>query len=213
MKKITLLMTMFVLLFGLAGCGAETSQNEVTPTLPEYTENSEEISDSENDADVTEAVSKSLVVYFSCTGNTETAAKKIAELTNSDTYEIVPEVPYTDEDLNYNNDDCRANKEMNDDSARPAIGSEPIDMSNYNTVFIGYPIWWGTMPRIINTFLDTYDLSGKTVMPFCTSGGSGISTSVSDIKKEEPEADVKDGLRVKNESDSDIADWLSRNGL
>lgn len=181
MKKITLLMTMFVLLFGLAGCGAETSQNEVTPTLPEYTENSEEISDSENDEDVTEAVSKSLVVYFSCTGNTETAAKKIAELTNSDTYEIVPEVPYTDEDLNYNNDDCRANKEMNDDSARPAIGSEPIDMSNYNTVFIGYPIWWGTMPRIINTFLDTYDLSGKTVMPFCTSGGSGISTSVSDI--------------------------------
>lgn len=80
---------------------------------------------------------------------------------------------------------------MNDASARPAIGSEAIDVSSYDTVFIGYPIWWGTMPRIINTFLDTYDLSGKTVLPFCTSGSSGITQSVSDIRAAEPDADVR----------------------
>lgn len=101
---------------------------------------------------------KALVVYFSCTGNTKAVAEKIAQLTGADLYEIVPEIPYTAEDLNYNNDSCRANREMDDSSARPAIGSDAVEISAYDTVYIGYPIWWGTMPRIINTFLDTYDL-------------------------------------------------------
>lgn len=102
---------------------------------------------------------------------------------------------------------------MDDPSARPAIGSDTVDISNYDTVFIGYPIWWGTMPRIINTFLDAYDLSNKTVMPFCTSGGSGISKSVSDIKTQEPDADIRDGLKANGSSDSSINKWLSDNGL
>ena len=85
---------------------------------------------------------------------------------------------------------------MNDPSVRPAIAGDGIDISSYDTVIIGYPIWWGTMPRIINTFLDTCDLSGKTVLPFCTSGSSGVSKSVSDQRSAEPDADVKDGLRV-----------------
>ncbi|MGN0490309.1 flavodoxin, partial [Ruminococcus sp.] len=160
-----------------------------------------------------ETETKSLVAYFSCTGNTKAVAERIAELTGADLYEIVPAEPYTDEDLNYNNNDCRANREMNDSSARPAIGSDSIDISDYDTVYIGYPIWWGTMPRIINTFLDTYDLSNKTVMPFCTSGSSGISKSVSDIKAEEPDADIRDGLRASGSSDSGINEWLSDNGL
>ncbi|MGN1089980.1 MAG: flavodoxin [Huintestinicola sp.] len=160
-----------------------------------------------------ETSSKALVVYFSCTGNTKAVAERIAELTSADLYEIVPEIPYTEEDLNYNDDSCRANKEMNDASARPAIGSDAVDISDYDMVYIGYPIWWGTMPRIINTFLDTYDLSGKTVMPFCTSGSSGISASVSDIRAEEPDADVRDGLRASDSSDSSIDEWLSRNEI
>ncbi|MGN0688913.1 MAG: flavodoxin [Oscillospiraceae bacterium] len=160
-----------------------------------------------------ETPAKALVVYFSCTGNTKAVAERISELTSADLYEIVPEIPYTAEDLNYNNNNCRANKEMNDASARPEIGSEAVDISAYDTIYIGYPIWWGTMPRIINTFLDTYDLSGKTVMPFCTSGSSGISKSVSDIRAEEPDADVRDGLRASNSSDSSIDEWLSRNDL
>ena len=154
-----------------------------------------------------------LVVYFSATGNTKAVAEEITRLTGADLYEIVPAVPYTDEDLNYNNNECRANQEMNDASARPAIGSEAMDVSSYDTVFIGYPIWWGTMPRIINTFLDTYDLSGKTVLPFCTSGSSGITQSVSDIRAAEPDADVRGGLRASGANDSSIENWIADNGI
>ena len=128
------------------------------------------------------AGSKVLGAYFSCTGNPKAVAEKIAALTGGDLYEITPADPYTANDLNYNNSGCRANREMNDPAARPAIGSAAIDISRYDTVVIGYPIWWGTMPRIINTFLDTYDLLGKTVLPFCTSGSSSVSKSASDIK-------------------------------
>ena len=157
--------------------------------------------------------SKTLVAYFSATGNTKAVAERISELCGGDLYEIVPAEPYTADDLNYNNNNCRANKEMNDDSARPAIGSETLDISEYDTIIIGYPIWWGTMPRIINTFLDTYDLSGKTILPFCTSGGSGISKSVSDKKAAEPDATVDDGLRVSGANDKNLENWLRDAGL
>lgn len=149
-----------------------------------------------------------LVVYFSCTGNTKKAAEKIAALTGGDIYEIVPAEPYSAADLNYNNDDCRANREMNDPTARPAIGGGKADISGYDTVIIGYPIWWGTMPRIINTFIDSCELSGKTVLPFCTSGSSGISRSVSDIKAAAPTADVRDGLRTSGAGDAELEKWL-----
>lgn len=153
-----------------------------------------------------------LVVYFSCTGNTKKAAEKIAALTGGDIYEIVPAEPYSAADLNYNNDDCRANREMNDPTARPAIGGDKVDISGYDTVIIGYPIWWGTMPRIINTFIDSCELSGKTVLPFCTSGSSGISRSVSDIKAAAPTADVHDGLRTSGAGDAELEKWLRAGG-
>lgn len=179
-----------------------TAKTPTTPTEPTKTPSQSTV-----------PKSKKLVVYFSCTGNTKAVAEKIAELCDADLYEIIAAQPYTAEDLNYNNNNCRANREMNDENARPAIGSQPIELSGYDTVFIGYPIWWGTMPRIINTFLDTYDLSGKAVMPFCTSGGSGVSRSVSDIKKVEPKADVRDGLRISGANDRDLEKWLSDNDI
>ena len=188
-----------------------SSQSEQTSTTVQETQSAAESTTPATEPEEIEP--KALVVYFSCTGNTKSVAEKIAQLTGADLYEIVPEIPYTPEDLNYNNDSCRANREMNDPSARPTLGSNTVDISAYDTVYIGYPIWWGTMPRIINTFLDTYDLSGKTVMPFCTSGGSGVSTSVSDLRAEEPAADVRDGLRASGSSDSSIDEWISRNGL
>ncbi|MGN0617770.1 MAG: flavodoxin [Ruminiclostridium sp.] len=189
---------------------SSSSQSEQTSTTAQETQS---VAESTPEPSTPEIEQKALVVYFSCTGNTKSVAEKIAQLTGADLYEIVPAEPYTDADLNYNNDSCRANREMNDPSARPAIGSNTVDISAYDTVYIGYPIWWGTMPRIINTFLDTYDLSGKTVMPFCTSGGSGVSKSVSDIRAEEPAADVRDGLRASGSLDSSIDEWISRNGL
>lgn len=199
MKKLVSIFMVFTLLLAFTACSNSTnsesensqdsvSQAEQQSSVPsKKPESTIETPSKDSKPDKTET--KSLVVYFSCTGNTKAVAEKIAGLTKADLYEIVPTDPYTYEDLNYNNNDCRANREMNDSSARPAIGSDTIDISVYDTVFIGYPIWWGTMPRIINTFLDTYDLSDKTIMPFCTSGGSGISKSVSDIKAEEPDAD------------------------
>ena len=150
-----------------------------------------------------------LVVYFSATGNTESLAQTIAEVTGADIYEIVPEDPYTSEDLNYSDDNCRANQEMNDPDARPAIAESIENIDEYDTILLGYPIWWGTMPRIINTFLDTYDLSGKTIMPFCTSGGTGITTSVSDIRDICTDSEVTDGLKGSaSTGQADIEKWL-----
>ena len=182
-KRISMIMAICLLLSLTAcGTGSGTNSNTGPSAIQSQTEkpSSEPAEDpgvsaddpaegSDPAAEPTEEAAKTLVVYFSATGNTKAVAEEITRLTGADLYEIVPAVPYTDEDLNYNNNECRANQEMNDASARPAIGSEAMDVSSYDTVFIGYPIWWGTMPRIINTFLDTYDLSGKTVLPFCTS--------------------------------------------
>ena len=122
-----------------------------------------------------------LVIYFSRTGNTEKIAQYLAELTDADSYVIEAAVPYTDADIKYQDDTCRANKEQNDKTVRPEIAN-PIDSINsYETIFLGYPIWWGQEPRIIDTFLESYDFSEKTVIPFCTSGSSGISTSEKNI--------------------------------
>ena len=228
MKKRISMIMVICLLLSLTACGVDSGTN--SNTEPSATQSQAEKPSSEPTedpgvssddpaegsapaAEPTEEAAKTLVVYFSATGNTKAVAEEITRLTGADLYEIVPEVPYTDEDLNYNNNECRANQEMNNASARPAIGSEAMDVSSYDTVFIGYPIWWGTMPRIINTFLDTYDLSGKTVLPFCTSGSSGITQSVTDIRAAEPNADVRDGLRASGANDSSIENWIADNGI
>lgn len=224
MKKVFSILMIIAVLFCFSACSsslqASSGERSTTETSSRSTEQtSTAAQETQSTAETTPEPStpknepKALVAYFSCTGNTKSVAEKIVQLTDADLYEIVPAVPYTAEDLNYNNDSCRANREMDDPSARPAIGSNTVEISAYDTVFIGYPIWWGTMPRIINTFLDTYDLSGKTVMPFCTSGSTGVSKSVSDIRAQEPAADVRDGLRASGSSDSRIDEWISRNGL
>ena len=155
---------------------------------------------------------RSIVVYFSCTGNTKAVAEEVAAQTGSELHEIVPEEPYTEEDLNYNNDNCRANIEMNDPESRPAISNTIENFSEYYTIYIGYPIWWGSLPRIMNTFLDTYDFSGKTIVPFCTSGSSSISQSVSVIREAEPEAQIKKGLQISSagadDSSYEVRKWL-----
>ncbi len=156
---------------------------------------------------------KSLVVYFSATGNTKAFAEKIAKVSGADLWEIVPDEPYTSEDLDYSHDDCRANLEQHDDSARPKIDGTVENMDSYDTIFLGYPIWWGTMPKIILTFVESYDLSGKTILPFCTSGGSGISASVSTLSALVKDAEVKEGLRGSaSTSDETIEKWLDSVG-
>lgn len=152
----------------------------------------------------------SLVVYFSATGNTEKIANMIANVTSSEAIELVPQDQYTDEDLNYHNDNSRANREQNDDIVRPEIANNIKNLDLYDTIYLGYPIWWGDVPKIILTFLDTYDLSGKTVIPFCTSGSSGISTSVNTLRNYNLNMKVLDGRRFSSSTNEDeVSSWIN----
>ena len=151
-----------------------------------------------------------LVAYFSRTGNTEKIARYLTELSGADTYVINAAVPYTDEDIEYNNNSCRANKEQNDKTVRPEIANPKISIESYDTIFLGYPIWWGQEPRIIDTFLERYDFSEKTVIPFCTSHSSGISASEANIKALVPIGEQLTGKRFSADSTKDeVADWLN----
>ena len=147
-------------------------------TIPDVTEGNNSTAETPESTE-----SNTLVVYFSRTGNTEKIAEYLIELTNADSYVIEAAVPYTDEDIEYNNASCRANQEQNDKSVRPEIVDPISSIDSYDTIFLGYPIWWGQEPRIIDTFLESYDFSDKTVIPFCTSGSSGISTSEKNISE------------------------------
>lgn len=160
-------------------------------------------------APVPEENAEVLVAYFSNTGNTENVAAHISAILDAELYEIVPEDPYTAEDLNYNNDDCRANQEQSDASARPAIAGSVENMDEYDVVFLGYPIWWGDAPRIINTFLESYDFTGKTIVPFCTSGSSGIGSSENTLHALASGADWLDGQRFgSGASQDEVAQWV-----
>lgn len=153
--------------------------------------------------------SDTLVVYFSCTGNTRAVAEKIARVTGGDLQEIVPEDPYTDEDLDYNDDDSRSTREQNDPDVRPAITGAVENWDACSTVYVGYPIWWGEEPRILDTFAETYDFSGKTVIPFCTSGGSGIGSSGSNLEKLAGSGTWLAGERLSaDSSEKEISDWV-----
>ena len=156
---------------------------------------------------------RALTIYFSATGNTEALAETVAQAAGADLARIIPAEPYTSADLNYNNNSCRANQELNSD-ARPAIQPLEVDVSQYDVILLGYPIWWGQCPPVVRTFLDSYDLSGKTIMPFCTSGSTGISGSLSKIRELAPNSTVTDGFRgTSSTGAAQIDEWLSDNGF
>ena len=152
-----------------------------------------------------------LVAYFSATGNTEKVAGYIAQATNGTLYEIVPQVPYTEDDLKYYTN-CRADREQNDPNARPAIQGSVENMKDYDVIFLGYPIWHSKAPKIIYTFLESYSFTGKTIVPFCTSGSSGITASIPDLKAIASGATWLTGERFSsNAAQSAVQTWL--NGL
>jgi flavodoxin len=152
---------------------------------------------------------KTLVVYFSCTGKTETVASYIAGETGGKRYKIVPVTPYTSADLNYSDNNCRANREQNDASARPAIKDDTENMENYDIIFLGYPIWWGQAPKIMYTFLENHDFSGKTIVPFCTSGSSGIGSSSTNLHRLAPSANWISGRRFSGGAGrTEISVWI-----
>ena len=157
---------------------------------------------------------KVLIAYFSATNNTENIANHLKDILGADLYEITPETPYTSADLNYNTSDCRANREQNDPAARPAISGGVENMDQYSVIFLGYPIWWGQAPKIISTFLERYDLGGKTIVPFCTSGSSGIGSSAANLHSLASAATWMDGQRFSGSaSRSTVETWVNGLGL
>lgn len=145
-----------------------------------------------------------LVAYFSASGVTEAKAKELAKIVGADLYEIAPAVPYTRADLNWMNKKSRSSVEMKDSSSRPALAETEHDFSAYDEVYIGFPIWWYTAPTIINTFIETFDLSGKRIAFFATSGGSGIDRAVSDIRKQYPSLNIAGGKLLNRKVTGDI---------
>lgn len=153
---------------------------------------------------------KVLVVYFSATGTTKSAAKKVKKATGGTLYQIKAADEYTSADLDYSNDDCRANVEQQDKTVRPEIKGKVKNIRKYDVIFVGYPIWWGKEPMIIRTFLESYNLKGKTVVPFCTSGGSGISGSMNGVKVAAEGAKVVKGKDLTDLSSKSVAKWARK---
>ncbi len=153
--------------------------------------------------------SKVLVAYFSATGTTKGVAEIIAENMGADIYEIVPQEPYTDADLDWHDDKSRSTIEMNDSSSRPEIDGAVENMEQYDIVFIGYPIWWGEAPRIVSTFMESYSFEGKTVIPFCTSSSSGLGSSGKNLEELTDGAQWMEGMRfVGGVSEADVQAWI-----
>ncbi len=233
MKKIITILLSLCMILSLTACGNSESQTEQSSAEENSAENSandvstEESSNSddgqsetvsevqsEETADSTEQGANVLVAYFSATNTTEGVAEHIANGLNADIYEIVPEEPYTDVDLNYNDNNSRTTIEMNDPDVRPAISGSVENMEQYNIVFVGYPIWWGEAPRIINTFMESYDFSGKTIVPFCTSGGSGIGSSATNLEPLTNNAQWLEGRRLNGSDSQDtVMEWVNSLGL
>lgn len=193
MKK---LLTVVLSAFAFASCSNNNSQGSISN---DSGTNNKIINPGDNNI---------LVVYFSVTNNTKKLATYAQEHLQSDIFEIVPKVEYTSADIDYNSD-CRANKEQNDDKARPEIKYTISDISKYDTIVLGYPIWWGQAPKILYTFVESYDLSNKTIIPFCTSGSSPIGSSATNLAKSAPKANWLEGKRfAASATKEEIGNWL-----
>lgn len=154
---------------------------------------------------------KVLVAYFSATGTTEGLAKRLAIVTEGDLFKIIPEEPYTADDLNWQNSKSRSSIEMQDRKCRPAISSKLDNINDYDVIFVGFPVWWYREPSIIDTFMESYDFTGKTVVPFATSGGSPIGESGKNMQALAPEAGVAEGKRFSVDvSDAELKNWAKK---
>lgn len=155
-------------------------------------------------------MAKTLVAYLSASGTTEKLARRLAKEAGADLFEIVPEQPYTSADLDWTNKRSRSTLEMQDASSRPAVASRVADMASYDTVFVGFPIWWYVAPTIVNAFLEAYDPSGKTIIPFATSGGSAMGKTVEALAPSAPGANVLPGKVLNGASDAAIREFAAQ---
>lgn len=194
--------------------GADDVEDAETDEMQEEISAQEETNVQEDTEIPEEQGSRILVAYFSATNTTEGVAEYIANGLDAKLYEIVPKEPYTDADLDYNDDSSRSTIEMNDPGARPEISGSVENIDQYDIVFLGYPIWWGEAPRIVSTFVESYDFSGKTIVPFCTSGGSGMGSSASNLEQLTSGATWLEGRRLNGgDSQDTVMEWVNGLGL
>lgn len=204
LKRIIALTICVIMIFALIGCSSNNNPTVSDKQETEYNRTTSEETEqkTDNDSDV-------LVVVFSATGNTKGIAEKIASITGADLFEIVPVVPYTSADLNYGNSGSRTTKEQNDPNARPAI-AERISIEGYTTIYLGYPIWWGDAPKIMNTFVESCDFTGVTVIPFCTSGSSDIGQSDDKLAALAGSGEWLQGKRFSSgATDNQVREWIN----
>ena len=188
------------LLGGLAGCGGQAAPARPASSSPASSAAASSVPAPEDGV---------LVAYFSATGNTRAVAEKIAALTGGDLYEIVPAQPYTSEDLDWRNSQSRSSQEMDDPDARPEIAGSPVEMDGYGTLYLSYPIWHGQAPRILSTFVESCDLEGVRVIPFCTSGSSGIGSSADSLAEQAGGGAWLEGRRFDSGvPDSELQAWI-----
>lgn len=218
MKKTMAFLLSCVLMGGMAACqaapenGASMPQDSAAASPKD--ESSQPLPASQEEQDTPESAHHILVAYFSATHTTEQVAKRLAQGMGADLYEIVPEEPYTQEDLDYSDTGSRTSIEQNDPQARPAIAGEVWPLDSYDVVFVGYPIWWGEAPKILATFLERYEWTGKTVIPFCTSGSSGITASVETLRPLAEGATWQEGRRFEGDtSQEEIMAWIEERNL
>ena len=202
MKRTTIAVLLIILTLGLMTACGNSEQNgreeQQTTAAPE-----ENVVSDETD------VRDTMVIYFSATGHTKSVAEKIAQITDAELYEIVPEELYTEEDIDYNDENSRATKEQNDKSVRPAFAGEVPSLEGVKTIFLGYPIWFGQEPRIMDTFVESVDFDSITVIPFCTSGSSGIGDSGKDLEQNASGGTWIDGERFgAGASEDEVRSWL-----
>ncbi len=230
MKKILTLFLAGLLTLSLAACGntAESSENQSSQsqtesaeesTAPESSEATSTIDDTSDASETPSAEgsgSSVLVVYYSATGNTEEAAGYIADLTGGTLFELEPADPYTDEELNYNDDNSRVSQEYADESLRDVelVADTVENWDSYDTVFIGYPIWWGIAAWPVDGFVEANDFTGKTVIPFCTSASSGLGESGELLAELAGTGDWQEGMRFRSSvSEEDMQTWLTELGF
>ena len=220
MKKLTALLLSVVLVLSLAACGSAnkpaSSTTQPETSAPTEQPESSSTAPAESEPETQPETGKTLVVYYSASGNTERVAKDIAEAAGADLFEIVPTEVYTSEDLNWTNPDSRVSREHDDESLRdvPLTTTEVPDWDSYDTVFIGYPIWWGIAAWPVDTFVKNNDFTGKTVIPFATSSSSGIGQSGSLLADMAGTGEWQEGQRFSSGvSSDDVQSWVNGLGL
>ena len=220
MKKLTALLLSVVLVLSLAACGSAnkpaSSTTQPETSAPTEQPESSSTAPAESEPETQPETGKTLVVYYSASGNTERVAKDIAEVAGADLFEIVPTELYTSDDLNWTNPDSRVSREHDDESLRdvPLTTTEVSDWDSYDTVFIGYPIWWGIAAWPVDTFVKNNDFNGKTVIPFATSSSSGMGQSGSLLADMAGTGDWQEGQRFSSGvSSDDVQSWVNGLGL